>query len=166
MALSYRKPIKRSPPSDPQQYLLYRMENEAIGARHYMRLTRRQLSMYIRSLVRVYGMPKVQILFEDLGRWAAEWRPPNILVFGKKTTSRDLLTAAHEVAHHLHAYLAKGLDQQDHGPQFMACYMHILDTSRFIPLVGMRAVCDRYGIKYLGLGDNVSVKKLMKVVRG
>ena len=163
--VKYRRPIKRSPKSDPQQYRLYRLENEAIGARHYMRLPKRALTTYVNSLIRAYGMPGIQIVFEDLGRWAAEWREPNIIVFGRKTTSRDLLTAAHEVAHHLHGWLMGELKQQDHGPEFMACYMSILDTSRMIPVVGMKAICDSYGIEYLEPPSKPDVNKLRKVVR-
>jgi hypothetical protein len=166
MAKPFDRPIKESPANDPQQYLLYRMENEAIGARQYLRLTTRQVKTYVTGLVRTYGMPKIELKFEDLGRWAAEWREPNIIVFGRKTTSRDLLTAAHEVGHHLHGWLSAGLDQQAHGPEFMACYMSILDTSRFIPIAGMKAICRSYGLKFKDPTDDQDINTLKKIVRG
>jgi hypothetical protein len=158
--------IAKSPPSDPQRHLLYRMENEAIGARQYLQLTRAQLTRYINSLVRAYRMPKVVIRFGELGRWAAEWCEPNILTFAHKAASRDLLTAAHEVAHHLHGWLSQGLVQEGHGPEFMACYMSILDTTRHIPVAGMRAICRQYGVRFKDPGDTSDITELVRAVRG
>lgn len=157
-------PLRKSPASDPQQFRLYRMENEAIGARQYLQLGDDELKRYVNGLVRAYRMPRVKVVFRDLGRWAAEWEEPNILTFGTKTTSRDLLTAAHEVAHHLHNWLIDGALQQNHGKEFLGCYMSILDTSRFIPVVGMRAICERYKLEYVDPGEGGDVAKLKKAV--
>lgn len=164
MARPYKRPLKKSPKSDPQQYLVYRMENEAIGARSYMGLTQREAQRFARAVCREYRLPRVEIRFKDLGRWAAEWAPPNIITLGKKKISRDLLTVAHELAHHLHETINPASAQESHGAEFMACYMHILDTCRMIPLVGMRAICDVYKINYLEPGK--TLKSLRRVVRG
>lgn len=165
MAVRYKRPLKKSPKSDPQQYRVYRMENEAIGARSYQSLRRADLGRFVRAVCREYRLPSVKLRYENLGRWAAEWRSPNIIVLGIKTTSRDLLTIAHELAHHLHGALAEGLTQEDHGPQFMACYLSILDTARIIPVVGMRAICAQYKIRYIDPGLSGSLFTLRKRVR-
>ena len=165
MAKPFAKPIRESPESDPQQYLLYRMENEAIGARQYLSLTRNELTRYLNGLVKTYRTPPVKIVFEDLGDWAAEWRDPNIIVFGTKRSSRDILTAAHEFSHHLHGHLAEDFVHENHGREFMACYMSVLDVSRMIPVVGMRAICKSYGIKFADPGTEPDVEKLAKIVR-
>jgi hypothetical protein len=142
------------------------MENEAIGARSYLRLSRETLEKFIRSMCRQYRLPKVKIEYQDLGRWAAEWEYPNILRFGKKTTSRDLLTAAHELAHYLHSHIAPNNEHEPHGAEFMGCYMSVLDTVRFIPVRGMRAICDSYQIRYVDPGTTSSYLKLTKAVWG
>lgn len=165
MAVRYKRPIKKSPKNDPQQYLVYRMENEAIGARTYMTLRRSDLARFTRAVCREYKLPKVDLRYEDLGKWAAEWRSPNIIVLGTKTTSRDLLTIAHELAHHLHGVLAGDLHQQDHGSEFMGCYMSLLDTARMIPVVGMRAICEHYKIQYVDPGTSSNFAALRKAVR-
>lgn len=166
MAKHFQFPIKRSPSTDSQQYLVYRMENEAIGARKYATLTRPAITRLIRSICREYQLPQVTVLFEDLGEWTAEWRPPSTIVFGKKMTSKGLLTVTHEMAHHLHYHVAgvDSLGHEDHGPEFMACHMSILDTARIIPVVGMRAICDAYKIKYADPGVKNSLAALKRAV--
>lgn len=166
MAKHFQFPLKRSPTGDSQQYLVYRMENEAIGARKYATLSARNISRLIRSICREYQLPKVTVLFEDLGKWTAEWRPPATIVFGKKLTAKTLLTVTHEMAHHLHYHIAgvASLEHEDHGAEFMACHMSILDTARVIPVVGMRAICDAYGVKYADPGTKNSLAALRKAV--
>lgn len=164
MPTKYCRPIKRSPKSDPQQYRIYRMENEAIGARSYLHLSRADLRKYLRALTRTFTTPPVKVVFEDLGRWAAEWREPNIIVFGQKTTSRDLLTAAHEFAHHLHGYISGDVIHENHGKEFMGCYMAVLDVSRFIPVYGMRAICAKYKIAYVDPGDKCNMKRFQRTI--
>lgn len=174
MPEKYRYPVRRSPPTDPQQHRVYRMENEAIGARRYMRVDRDMARLVTRSVCRNYRVPVVELRWKDLGRWAAEWRGPEdeggeaIVLTTRKRTGKDLLTLTHELAHHIHHHLSEGMDalQQDHGPQFMACHMSILDTLRVVPVVGMRAICDAWKIKYLDPGTNNSLAKLQKLLLG
>ena len=169
MPAKYCYPVKRSPKSDPQQYRVYRMENEAIGARSYHKLTKAMQRTLVASVCKNYGVPAAKLVWRDLGRWAAEWVQPNTIrlnVF--KGTSRDVLTLTHELAHHVHHWLSKGADetQQAHGPEFMACHMSILDTCRVIPVIGMRAICAAWKIRYADPGTTNSLAKLKRIVRG
>lgn len=172
MAARYRYPVKRSPKTDPQQYRVYRMENEAIGARKYMAMDRATAMTLARSVCRNYRVPIVKVKWEDLGKWAAEWRDSNdeggecIVLGTRKRTSRDILTLTHELAHHIHHHLSEGMDalQQDHGPEFMACHMSILDVCRVVPVVGMRAICDAWKVKYIDPGTSNSLGKLKRIV--
>lgn len=168
MGVKYRRPVKRSPKSDPQQYRVYRMEVEAIGARRYMRLTRPVIRQLVASISRNYHIPQPGLVWENLGRWAAEWRPDGSIAFNThKGNARDFLTVTHEMAHHLHFHLAgdRNETQEGHGPEFMACHMSILDTCRMIPVVAMRAICDDYKIRYKDPGTTNSLVKLQSVVR-
>jgi hypothetical protein len=171
VAAKYRYPIKRSPARDPQQYRVYRMENEAIGARMYQRLTRTAMRRLVRSVCRNYRVPRIQLIWTDLGKWAAEWSGGEesrvVRLNTKKGTSQDMLTITHELAHHIHFWLSDGIseDQEDHGPEFMACHMSILDTCRVIPVVGMRAICDAWKVRYADPGTGSSITKLKRIVR-
>lgn len=143
------------------------MENEAIGGRHYCQLSDLEIVARVESVCTMYGIRKAKLVWADLGRWAAEWDNGIIRLNRGKVTARSILTVLHELGHHLHACL--GGDQaskhENHGPEFVACYMSILDTSRIIPVVGMRAICDAYKIRYKDPGTTNSLIKLQSVVR-
>lgn len=158
-------PIKRSPKSDPQQYRVYRMENEAIGGRAYMRLERDVIASLVRSVCRNYRVPQVKLEWKNLGKWAAEWEDGIIRLNTRKGTASDVLTITHELGHHIHAYLSDGADElhEPHGPEFMACHMSVLDTCRVIPVVGMRAICDHYQVRYHDPGVTNSLSRLRRI---
>lgn len=173
MAAKFCYPVKRSPKSDPQQYRVYRMENEAIGGRSYQQLTRTAIRALAKSVCRNYRVPQVRLAWANLGKWAAEWREqPSqrtsmIVLNTKKGTSQDMLTITHELAHHVHHWLSGRKDdgQQDHGPEFMACHISILDSCRVIPVVGMRAICDAWKVRYKDPGVSNSLAKLKRIVK-
>lgn len=173
MAAKYRYPIMRSPKSDPQQYRVYRLENEAIGARQYMQMTRTAVLALVASVCRNYRVPKPTISWnKPLGKWAAEWMGPTtkgcwIFLNPKKGSAKDILTITHELAHHIHYCLSKGADehQEPHGPEFMACHMSILDTCRIVPVIGMRAICTAWKVRFYDPGTTNSLAKLTRIVR-
>ncbi len=168
MPVRYKRPIKRSPKSDPQQYRVYRMESEAIGARHWLRISRQKVGQFVRAVCRTYGIPPLTIRFENHRRWAAYFQAPSLMVFSKKATARDLLTAAHEFGHYLH-YVVAGEESEKHathGPEFMACYMSVLDTIRFIPIEAMAVLCDERKIKYVRPKEGMGVDQLRKLTCG
>jgi hypothetical protein len=170
MAQKFSYPVKRSPKSDPQQYRVYRMENEAIGARRYHRMTPEVQRGLAAGICRNYRVPQVHLEWADLGKWAAEWgsTPRTIRLSTRKGTSQDLLTLTHELAHHVHHWLSGGAanKQESHGPEFVGVHMSILDTCRVIPVVGMRAVCAAWKVRYADPGTRSSLKQLRRVAQG
>ena len=174
MPAKFDMPLRRSPKSDPQQYRVYRMENEAIGARQYMQLTRGKIRALVRGVCKNYHVPAPVVLWADLGRWSAEWREQaserarGIVFNPSKKIAHDILTVTHELAHHLHYCLSAGAwqAQESHGPEFMACHMSILDTCRVIPVVGMRAVCAAWEVRFHDPGTRQSLARLQQICRG
>lgn len=168
MPAKFRIPLKRGPKSDPQQYRVYRMENEAIGGRHYCQLQDLEIVSMSKSVCEAYSVPQAKIEWVSLGKWAAEWQDGTIRLNRHKATARSVLTILHELAHHVHGALGGAVAelQENHGPEFMACYMSILDTARIIPVVGMRAICGAYKVRYADPGTASSLKKLRQVVAG
>lgn len=144
------------------------MESEAIGARRWLRISRQKVVQFIRAACATYSIPVPTIRFENHTKWAAYFQAPSLLVFSKKTTARDLLTAAHEFAHYLHHVVAgeEGDAHQVHGPEFVACYIDVLDTIRFMPIEAMVAVCEKYKIKYLRPKESYGVDQLRKLICG
>lgn len=160
------KYVKQSPVSDPQQNLVYFMEGDALGAiRDKARMTRKDIRALVRSVCKTYGMPRAKVCFRPLKKWTAMWEEPYTLVFNTRAVlSHGLLVVLHELSHMLHYVIQPELKDEGHGPEFMCCYMDILDTTRTIPLAGMRAICDIYGIKYADRGKNNSLAALTKAV--
>ena len=145
---------------DPQQFRLYRMEREDIGARDYMRLTWKECARVVRSVCRAYGVPGAKLRRKVMGRWAAEYdntRYCKITLNPKKGTATDLLTILHELSHHVHWHLGPVHvgEQEDHGPQFMACYISILDTVRLIPRDAMATICRRRRLRFINPGPSI-----------
>lgn len=174
MPAKFRYPLKRSPKSDPQQYRVYRMENEAIGARQLVQLTRNAVRSLVKGVCRNYHVPVADVAWSDLGRWAAEWREqPSqstslIVLSTRKRTGRDVLTLTHELAHHVHHWLSDGASagHESHGREFMGCHMSILDTCRVIPVVGMRAICEAWKVRYADPGTRQSLPRLKRIAQG
>lgn len=169
MAARYRFPLKRSPKSDPQQFRVYRMENEAIGSCRYAKLTRVDARTLARKVCRTYGIPQAKLEWVDnLGKWAAEWDNGTIKLNKKKSTSAHLLTLTHELAHHVHWYLGGDITEthEGHGPEFMACHMSVLDACRVIPVVGMREICKAWKVRFADPGDENNIETLRRIVSG
>jgi hypothetical protein len=165
MPRRYRIPIRRSPANDPQQYLVYRMESEALGARGYGKVTREVMRQFAKGTCRSFRVPRVEVQFKDIGNWSGDYGEDLIRINPKRPGSQCLLTIAHELGHHVHECLAPGNDHEVHGPQFMAAYMAVLDNARVLPVVGMRAICDHYGIRYNDPGTTNSIRALRRAVR-
>ena len=152
--------------ADPQQFPLYRMEREDIGARDYCRLTWKECARVARSVCRAYGVPQIRLRRRVMGRWAAEYEDGVISLNPMKGAATDLLTLLHELAHHIHWHLADASsydEHQDHGREFLACYLSVLDTVRLIPYDAMMTICDRRGLRYVSPGP--SVKSLKAAIR-
>ena len=144
------------------------MESEALGARNYQSMSRKNILRLVNGVCRTYQISRVTVAYKDLGKWAAEWRAPaTITLSTRKRTSMDFITITHELAHHLHDSFGAATDKHEpHGAQFMACHMSILDTVRAIPVYAMKTVCRRYRIKYKDPGTRNHLGDLQRAVVG
>jgi hypothetical protein len=175
VARPYAYTCRKSPKTDPQQHLVYRMESESIGARNYQSMSRKNIMRLCNGVCRSFQLPRLNVVYKDLGpRWAAEWSSPEegetratIYLSTRKRSSMDFVTITHELAHHLHAsYGAATDDHEPHGAEFMGCHMAILDAVRAIPVYAMYTVCRKYGIKYVDPGLRNNLVTLLRAVVG
>lgn len=164
MTVRYRRQVSRSPVSDPQRNLLYRMEYEALGARGYEGLTRADVRQFARGTCRSLGVPQAVIRFSDIGAWSGEYGEGVVTLNHKRKGALCLLTIAHELGHHVHCALAPENDHEPHGPQFLAAYMAVLDNGRVLPVVGMRAILDFYKLRYHDPGTKNNLTALKRAV--
>lgn len=140
------------------------MEHEALGARGYEGLTRRDIRQFAKGTCRSLGVPQVGIRFVDIGEWCGDYSDNLIRLNHKRKGATCLLTIAHELGHHVHEALAPGNDHESHGPQFLAAYMAVLDNGRILPVVGMRAILDFYKLRYNDPGTRNSLTALRRAV--
>lgn len=166
MVAKFRMPVKRSPKKDPQQYLLYRMEQECFGGMWRGKMGLKAMRTLADSVCNNYGIDKVKISFKDLGAWSGQCASDSKIVINpNKRAALSLICILHELAHHLHNQLVPYevmVKQQAHGPEFLACYMSLLDTTRIVPLPGMRAVLKEYDLFYIDPGDDCDVIELSR----
>lgn len=164
MVAKFRMPVKRSPKDDSQQYQLYRMEQECFGGMWRGKMTLKDMRSLANSVCRNYGVRKVEVAFKDLGKWAGQcWLNSKIEINPNKRAALSVICILHELAHHVHNQLAPYellINQEPHGPEFMACYISVLDTARIVPLSGMRAILGAYNINYIDPGDDNKLSTL------
>lgn len=164
MVAKFRMPIKRSLKSDPQQYLLYRMEQECFGGMWRGRMTLKAIRSLSDSICKNYGVEKAKVSFKELGKWAGQCLSTGAIEINpNKRAALSMICILHELAHHIHNQLVPFevlVKQEFHGPEFLACYMSVLDTTRVIPLAGMRAILKGYDLMYIDPGDDCSVSVL------
>lgn len=155
---------KRSPKDDPQQYEVYRMEDDIIGPKQ-ARLSRKAIRQLCDGITSAFGVPDVGLRFRSLGPWAAQCTWAGNIRIGTKWSSYHALTVLHELSHHIHNRLnEKGREQQAHGPEFMACYMVVLDVARVLPVTCMRALCKKHKVKFLDPGEDRCLKRLKSLI--
>lgn len=155
---------KRSPKEDPQQYEVYDMENDFIGPKQ-AQLTKRAMRELAEAVTSAFRIPPVKLEFKKLGPWAALCHTDGRVIIGTKWSSQQVVTLLHELAHHLHNTITKkALEQEAHGPEWVACYIVVLDVARVLPVVASRAICKKHKIKFIDPGEDRSVARLAKLI--
>lgn len=166
MVAKFQMPIKRSPKTDPQQYRLYRMEQECFGGMWRGKMTLKAIRALASAVCRNYRIAPVKINFKDLGGWAGQcWLHAEIDINPNKRAALSVLCIAHELAHHIHNQLVPHellVTQEPHGPEFLACYMSVLDTIRIIPLTATRAIFKSYKLRFTDPGESNNLATLQR----
>jgi hypothetical protein len=163
MARRFKRPIRRSPKCDPQRQRFYRMEHEAINGRRLLNtLTQPQVRKLVKVLSRSYKIPGPLVQFVQTDEFHGMWVDPNLLLFNTKSGPVGVVTVVHEMAHYVHEVYAPDNEDQPHGPQFVACYMSIIDALRLVPVCGMRAILEDYKLKYIDPGKNTTLTTLKR----
>jgi len=147
----------RLPPvkSDPQRHLVYAMERKIIGWTVHTTMPVNDLLDVAIHACKKYDadVPEIKII-----------NKPKLRVFGysdHKITlnagynGQNLSTFLHELAHWLQDEVWHQTNdwdlicpQEDHGPEFMAIYIHLLDQYKMMPRNQMIDLCDECGIIY------------------
>lgn len=132
--------------ADPNKAALYRMElREFSGVWRHVKQPLKYLRRRASAICRLYQVPRVRVRPGEVSAGCAEYGPDErVIVLDEK--ARNLITLAHELAHHI-IWERHGNRAQDHGPLFVLVYGQVLSSLRCCPIAGWRAACRRYGVK-------------------
>lgn len=147
MADRIRRAVLRSPKRDPQAEVVYLLEGEEFRRLFYgSRMKRADARKLADQMARWCGVPPVTL------KWAHWTKKGNTA-----TQTKDVLTVnldkaqwvpallAHEVAHWVCDNKYEKV--QDHGPEWLAVYIQILDHYRIVPQCAMKLMCKKYGLR-------------------
>lgn len=152
--------------NDSQGVKVYRLEREIVGGAVNARLTRGQLQELSNHVCRYYGIPPAKIvvftnrkvrIFGDStmfmidGRVAGAKIRLNVAFHGA-----NIFTLLHELAHYIVEWIYD--DAENHGPQFVGIYMHLLDKYKVIPSCAFRAMAKKHRIKIAGKFRPVTIR--------
>lgn len=158
-----RRIPKPQPPlkNDPQARKLYKMEREFCGISIYHSVKREHLLTILEHACRYYNISAPKLVLGSnakdkvFGRSfvTTHYRPDGSVE--KETDHEIWLNRAHhganvsvllhELAHHITDQYFE--QHRDHGKQFCAIYMHLLDKYRILPSDCFRLIAKRRGIK-------------------
>jgi hypothetical protein len=137
-------------PADPNKQAVYRMEKrEFAGVWLHVKQPMKYLQRRANAVCRLYEVPTVRLRVGRVEGGCAEYDSVDRLIRiddRHKVTARNLLTVAHELAHHI-VWERHGNRAQDHGPMFVLVYGQVLSSLRLCPFAGWRAACKRHGVK-------------------
>lgn len=160
-----KQAVAKAPADDPQRERLYRMEREAFGGWCAAAVTTLPSAQaWVKRMCKVYAVAPCRVELKDLGVWAGIYDTGVITLSSGKRSGKCLLTLAHEFAHHVHEQFVGQEPDEIHGPAFMCAYIHILDRARMVDAAGMKAICDRYKIKYLDPGNCNAAGTLTRLI--
>tara|TARA_R100001143_G_scaffold28420_2_gene28092 strand:+ start:11388 stop:11909 length:522 start_codon:yes stop_codon:yes gene_type:complete len=150
----------KSCPGDPQRTRLYKLEREFIGTSVYHQASQKHLCLLARHVCSYYCVPEIRVVV---------YNDPDQKCFGESVSYSDddfvttygheirlnrgyhganLTTLLHELAHYISDQYFE--HHRDHGAQFCAIYMHLLDKYRVLPAFAFRALAKKWGVKIAG----------------
>lgn len=132
--------------ADPNKAALYRLElREFAGIWRYVKQPMKYLRRRASAVCKLYQVPPVRIRAGKVEGGSAEYEADDARIT-LDGTARNLITLAHELAHHI-IWCRHGHRAQDHGPMFVLVYGQALSSLRCCPMPGWRAACRRHGVK-------------------
>lgn len=144
-----RRDIKRrlrSPKSDPQRTQVYRMEREIEGNAVGHSSSQSGLDKLSRSVCRYYKVPAVEIwLYNEPKSKLFGWATDEEIHLNEGFHGANAPVLIHELAHYV---IFKRFDvYEDHGPEWVAVYMHLMHKYRLLPQDAFRVMAARWGIR-------------------
>lgn len=132
--------------TDPQQTRVYQMENEFLGWSYWSRSTREQLDTFTARVCKYYKVhpPRLVVTSKGCNGHYGDYGQDTIYLY--RGRGENVAVLLHELAHYLVDEFY-GESVQDHGPEFCAIYMHLLDKYEFLPHQEFRRLAGKYRVQ-------------------
>jgi len=118
--------------SDPQAEQVYDLEAEINGSWTWSSATTKNLEALLLTVCKYYGVeaPKFKVVnTKEVAETA--YYAEELIVLNRRREGANGMVLLHEAAHYLvDCFYA---DVENHGPEFVAIYMHLLDEYRYLP---------------------------------
>ena len=131
------------PKADPQREDLYWLEAEFGGWWHHVRSTRQQLNDLVTAVCKYYRVePPRLVISRKQANHDGDYADNVITLYSGGDNVGVLM---HELAHHVTDEFYP--EAQNHGPEFCAIYMHLLDKWAWLPNEEFRRLAKKYKVK-------------------
>lgn len=133
-----------SPPDDPQQHEVYKLETEELNGHRYHKMLLRDLRKWARHTCKQFGVRPPRVMVKHNHGYIGVYLSETQTIQLDPEWGKNGLTLAHELAHHIVA--VKHPRATTHGPTWLGYYAQILDMMRLVPADGVRAVARRRNV--------------------
>jgi hypothetical protein len=138
--------------SDPQKDALYAWEDEWWGWNISV-LTLSECRKVIRAACAVYQLPPPRVMqhktrsisYSQGDVISLQAEGPRVV--GGHKGGKNFATCLHEAAHYIHGKLHPN-DAEDHSPEFMGVYLHLLVTAKIAPAEAIYGSARARGLKW------------------
>lgn len=146
-----RGPIRLEPKkfdeSDPYAYKLFELEKHFAGACVYHTVSKASLMLLAEDAAFYYNLdpPTIHIVNRPAVKQYG-WVENGDIYLNRAIWGANTTTLMHEIAHIVvQSHLPP--DVEDHGPEFLGVYMHLLDKYRILPQEAFRLLARKWGLK-------------------
>jgi len=137
-----------APKADPQVDALYSLESEINGAWAFASAPTRQLETLLLMVCKYYAVspPRLRVV-RDRSNGDDAWyiNDDELIVLNRSREGANGMVLLHEVSHYLTDCFYT--DVENHGREFIAIYMHLLDYYCFIPHRCFRLMAKTHRLK-------------------
>jgi hypothetical protein len=133
------------PKSDPQRDNIYWLEAEINGAWNIDSSTRTLLRFVADKVCRYYDVDPVLVLTVNSSDKDAAWYMCGKIYLNRSYGGANMHVLLHELSHHIVDEVYE--DAENHGPEFAAIYMHLLDKYCILPFEYFKLLAKKHKVK-------------------
>ena len=139
--------LKPDQKHDPQRRRCYHMERKFDGGSIYTKTARHCLEAIVTHACNKFKVPRPKLVVGRRKEKFMGYCDEDRIYLNSWFHGDNTQTLLHEVAHWIVQHDFEEEDYENHGPEFMAVYMHLLDAYRILPAFAFRKFAREYELK-------------------